>query len=124
MRFLRGLFLVCSFAAVFCTGPDAWAVAKKEKKAGKAGQKNAEAPNPALRSLRKFDANKDGELDSTEKEALRAAFKSGDADLKTLDTNGDGELDENEMAALSVKPMRKDGKPAKGKGVKKPAAAA
>jgi hypothetical protein len=122
MSLLRVLTTVCSAVAVFWFAPDVSAVAVPGKKAARAGGKNGGGTNPALRSLRKFDSNQDGQLDSTEKDALRSAFKSGDAALKTFDTNGDGDLDENEVAALTLKSTGKDGKPKKQKSGKNPAA--
>ncbi|MHC1770043.1 MAG: efflux RND transporter periplasmic adaptor subunit [Verrucomicrobiia bacterium] len=62
--------------------------------------------------LKQYDANGDGELDETEREALRTAMQArfgqnpmggrGNREemLKRFDKNGDGELDEDERAAM------------------------
>jgi HlyD family secretion protein len=67
--------------------------------------------------LKQFDKNGDGELDETEREAMRAAMAarfgqggpggggggprmSREEMLKQFDKNGDGELDDNERAAM------------------------
>jgi hypothetical protein len=49
----------------------------------------------------KFDANKNGQLEDSEREAMRAEMKKLRAEkLAKYDTNKDGELDENERKAL------------------------
>ena len=55
--------------------------------------------NPEL--ILKFDANKNGQLEDSEREAMRAEMKKLRAEkLAKYDTNKDGELDENERKAL------------------------
>jgi Ca2+-binding EF-hand superfamily protein len=54
--------------------------------------------------LQKYDTNKDGSLDATEKAALRADFKAKHAEMKAkriaqFDSNKDGKLDDNERVA-------------------------
>jgi hypothetical protein len=112
MKFLSRLLIACGFAVLCIPGSEVRGAVPRAKKGGKKGTETSQASRGAL--LR-FDENKDGDLDSTEKEALRSAFKSGNQDLKGFDTNGDGDLDENEMAAVSLKPAGKDGKKKKKK---------
>jgi len=87
------------------------ALAEDEKK-GERGKKG----DMKAKILEKFDTNKDGQLDETEKAALKKAMaerrangegkgksKKGDMRKKIMekfDTNGDGQLDETEKAAL------------------------
>ena len=55
--------------------------------------------------LQKFDANKDGKLDDTERAQMKAAFEAKRAErhkaaLATYDTNKDGKLDDAERSAM------------------------
>jgi hypothetical protein len=52
----------------------------------------------AGRMLGRFDANKDGSLDSKESERVRKAFTV----LKNLDTDKNGELSDSEIGAAKV----------------------
>ena len=60
------------------------------------GEKKPEAPKRE-NIIEKYDLNKDGKLDETEREALR---KDRTAErVKRFDKNGDGKLDQQEEAA-------------------------
>jgi Ca2+-binding EF-hand superfamily protein len=55
--------------------------------------------------LQKYDTNKDGKLDDTEKAAMKADFQAKHAQKKAemlakFDTNKDGKLDDTEKAAM------------------------
>ncbi|MDB4953102.1 MAG: calcium-binding protein [Myxococcales bacterium] len=55
--------------------------------------------------IQKYDANKDGKLDDTERAAMRADFKAKHAERKAqmlarFDTNKDGKLDDAERAVM------------------------
>ena len=63
----------------------------EDKKEGK-GEKH-EIP---AKVLEKYDKNKDGKLDDSEKEAMKQDRKEA---LKKFDKNGDGKLDDSEKAA-------------------------
>ena len=57
--------------------------------------------------LEKYDTNKDGKLDATEKAQMRADFSAKRAAKKAeriakFDKNGDGKLDESERAAMKA----------------------
>lgn len=61
----------------------------------------AKGDGPKARFFAKYDANKNGVIDGTEKDAVRkdyAADKEGD--LKRFDTNQDGQLSDEELAAI------------------------
>lgn len=54
--------------------------------------------------IEKFDTNKDGKLDDSEKAAMKTAFEAKRAEMKKerlakLDTNKDGKVDDSERAA-------------------------
>lgn len=68
--------------------------ARVEKRAGK-------------RMLSRFDANRDGSLDTNEAQRVRTAYQA----LKNLDTDKNGELSDSEITAAKI-PKRK-GKRAK-----------
>ncbi|MBV8760988.1 MAG: EF-hand domain-containing protein [Deltaproteobacteria bacterium] len=60
---------------------------------------------PRTEILQKYDTNKDGKLDDTEKAAMKADFKAKHAQreaemLAKFDTNKDGKLDDAEKAAM------------------------
>lgn len=64
----------------------------------------AKERKPSKESLEKYDANKDGVLDETEKAAAKAgatakAKETREANLAKYDANKDGKYDENEKAA-------------------------
>lgn len=53
--------------------------------------------------IEKFDTNKDGKLDATEKAAMKTAFEAKRAEMKKnmllkFDTNKDGKIDDSERA--------------------------
>ena len=54
-----------------------------------------------------FDKNHNGVLDDDEKEAIKAAFKDGNAAVKKYDFNGDGKLDDGEIAAIQPAAKKK-----------------
>ncbi len=60
----------------------------------------------------KYDTNKNGVLDDSEKEAIKKAVET-DWSLKAYDTNGDGKLSDDEIAA--IKPQAAKGKKGKRK---------
>jgi hypothetical protein len=72
-------------------------------------------------AMQKYDTNKDGKLDDTERAALRADMKAKHAEMKAqmlakYDTNKDGKLDaseravmKNERAELAFKKLDTDG---------------
>lgn len=60
------------------------------------GEKKPEAPRRNS-ILEKYDKNKDGKLDESEREALRKDRES--ERIKRFDKNGDGKLDEQEEQA-------------------------
>ena len=97
------LLLVATVGAslMFPISADAAKAAKAEKREGQM----------AARMLGRFDANKDGSLDSTESERVRKAF----AALKSLDTDKNGELSDSEIGAAKVV-TRKGTRKGKGKG--------
>lgn len=76
---------------------------------GDGGDKPKEGKHHA-RMLEKFDTNKDGKLDDTEKAAAQAAREARKAEmLKKYDANGDGKLDDTEKAAAKAE-WKKDHK--------------
>jgi len=58
--------------------------------AGVAAAQPAQAPQPKQKMLEKFDVNKDGKLDQTERVAMREERAA--AAFKRLDKDGDGKL--------------------------------
>ena len=72
--------------------------------------------------IKKYDKNGDGQLDETEKAALRAdnQKKREEERLKKYDKNGDGKLDEAEKEAMKedLKKRFGEGRKARGEGEK------
>ncbi len=73
--------------------------------------KRGERPDFRKVMLEKFDANKDGQLDDSEKAAAKAAFEAKRAEMKAafekkmlekFDANKDGQLDDSEKAAAKA----------------------
>ena len=62
-------------------------------------------------AIRRFDIDKNGKIDGSERDAVRKWF----ADIKALDKNSDGTLDDTEIDALKVPPSSRPGKAGKGK---------
>jgi hypothetical protein len=67
------------------------------------------------KQLEKYDTNKDGKLDKSERQAMR---KDREAELKKYDKDGDGKLDKSERKAMradhrkageNAKPVEKSG---------------
>jgi hypothetical protein len=80
------------------------------------GEKKAEKrENPRDKTLEKYDKNKDGKLDQSEREALR---KDREAEIvKKHDKNGDGKLDDSEREAARAerRKVAEDAKPKENK---------
>ena len=75
-------------------------------------KKGAKPETPRDEMLKKYDKNKDGKLDQSEREAWR---KDREAEIvKKHDKNGDGKLDESEREAAR-EDRRKAGEDAKPK---------
>jgi Ca2+-binding EF-hand superfamily protein len=73
--------------------------------AGIAGVAMAHPGGDKGEAMQKFDTNKDGKLDDTEREAMRATFKAKHAEKKAemltkFDANKDGKLDDTERAVM------------------------
>jgi hypothetical protein len=83
---------------------------------GKKNEKNAEKrENPRDEMLKKYDKNKDGKLDQSEREEWR---KDREAEIvKKHDKNGDGKLDESEREAARAdrRKAAEDAKPKESK---------
>lgn len=73
--------------------------------AGVAGAQGLKDHNGGrAKMIEKFDTNKDGKLDATEKTAMKTAFEARRAEMKKnmlakLDTNRNGKVDDSERAA-------------------------
>lgn len=68
-----------------------------------AGGFHGGSPSPEI--LQKYDTNKDGKLDDSEKAAMKADFEAKHEQRKAemlakFDTNKDGKLDDSEKAAM------------------------
>jgi hypothetical protein len=84
------LILVC--AAMVIVGGGNLAEAAKTGKSDRAEKR------VAARMLGRFDANRDGSLDTSEAQRVRKAFEA----LKNLDTDKNGELSDSEITAAKV----------------------
>ena len=93
--------------------------ARAKRKEGKEGKSDTPMTdkaleNPGPRVLEKFDADKDGKLSDSEKQAAREAFK------KRADANQDGKVDKSERVAageaMKAAVNAKKAKPAKNQG--------
>ena len=82
------------------------AAAQKGERAGKRAEQRE-----MRQTLKRFDTDKNGQIDGTERDALRKWF----ADFKALDKNSDGTLDDTEIDALKIHNASKAGKGTKGK---------
>jgi hypothetical protein len=59
------------------------------------------ADGPKAKLFAKYDTNKNGVIDGSEKEALRKDFEADkEGALKRFDTNKNGKLDDDEIAAI------------------------
>ncbi|HMJ67058.1 MAG TPA: hypothetical protein VK615_17070 [Candidatus Binatia bacterium] len=67
----------------------------------------AEADKKEKRSkqIEKYDTNKDGKLDKSERQAMR---KDRESDLKKYDKDGDGKLDKSERKAARADQRKSD----------------
>jgi Ca2+-binding EF-hand superfamily protein len=68
-------------------------------------QDNGAPEGPRARMLEKYDVNKDGKLDASERAAMRADFKAKHQErraemLARFDTNKDGKLDDGERKVM------------------------
>ncbi len=73
----------------------------------KAKEEGDKERKPSKETLEKYDANKDGKLDDTEKAAAKAGAAAKtkatkEANLAKYDANKDGKLDETEKAAMKA----------------------
>jgi len=74
--------------------------------AGAAGLALADEGTPKAEILSKYDTNKDGKLDASERQAMREAFRAERAErrqemLARFDVNKDGKLDEGERKVMA-----------------------
>lgn len=86
----KALILCCATVGIIT-----WTISAEAARANKA---NRAGKNEAARMLGRFDANRDGSLDTTEAERVRKAFEA----LKNLDTDKNGELSDSEITAAKV----------------------
>lgn len=69
------------------------------------GGKPGHCQGKKKKMLEQFDANKDGQLDDSERAAAKQAHEA--KLLEKYDTNGDGQLDEAERSAMPERPKGK-----------------
>ncbi len=113
---MKNILIALAVAALPALAQDAPAPCQKECGAPKCHRPCGPKPGMHKHMMEKFDANKDGQLDEQEKEAMKAEFEAKKAERKAkfmekFDVNKDGQIDDQEKEAIKAEFEARQGKP-------------